>query len=128
MAFGNPPNASLRQNLIADLANATAADVMMIDAAIIGYYNMLRTQRWIGNLSLTVERELFGEEPLNKIHGESVGNRLEEQLGRLAEVMLPLQERASRMMIRSLEALRSRPRARSKRRATASKFNKDKRI
>jgi hypothetical protein len=40
---------TLRQNLIGHLAHATAADIMMIDAAIIGYYNMLRTQRWLGN-------------------------------------------------------------------------------
>lgn len=100
---------TLRQNLVSELLHATAGEVMMIDAAIIGYYNMLRTQRWIGNLSLVVERELFGQEPLNEIHGPTVGNRLEEQLGRLAEVMMPLQDRAARMMMRSLEALRSGP-------------------
>ena len=69
----------------------------------IGYFNMLRTQRWIGDLCLVVERELFGQEPLNEIHGDKVGDRLEEQLRRLAEVMLPLQDRAARMMMRSLE-------------------------
>ncbi len=71
----------------------------------ISYYNLLRTQRWIGNLSLVVERELFGQEPLNEIHGDKVGDRLEEQLRRLAEVLLPLQDRAGRMMTRSLEFL-----------------------
>jgi hypothetical protein len=101
---------TLRQNLMAELPRVTAADVMMIDAAIIGYYNMLRTQRWIGDLSIVVERELFGEEPLNFYHGDKVGDRLEQQLRRLAEVMLPLQERAARIMMRSLEGLRSRPR------------------
>jgi hypothetical protein len=106
---------TLRQNLIADLARATAADIMMIDAAIISYFNVLRTQRWIGNLSLVVERELFGEEPLNQVHGHAVGDRLQEQLSRLADTLLPLQERAARMMMRSLEALRSRPRAAKRR-------------
>jgi hypothetical protein len=46
---------------------------------------------------------------LNQIHGPTIGNALEEQLRRLAEVILPLQERSTRMMLRSLEALRSGP-------------------
>jgi hypothetical protein len=78
---------TLRQSLIADRTQATAPEIMMIDAAIIAYFNMLRTQRWIGNLSLVVERKLFGQEPLNQIHGAAVGNRLEEQIGPLAEVI-----------------------------------------
>ena len=41
---------TLRQNLIGDLAHATAADIMMVDAAIIAYFNVLRAQRWLGNL------------------------------------------------------------------------------
>jgi hypothetical protein len=60
---------------------------------------------WIGNLALAVEGQLFGQEPLNEIHGPQVGNCLEEQLRRLAEVMLPLQERTHRMMMRSLLAI-----------------------
>jgi hypothetical protein len=96
---------TLRQNLMSERPHLTAADVMKIDAAIIGYYNMLRTQRWIGDLSLVFERELFGQEPLNEIHGARVGEQLEKQLRRLGETMLPLQERAARMMMRSLEAL-----------------------
>ena len=101
---------TLRQNLLAEASDVTAAEVMMIDAAVIAYHNMLRAQRWIGNLGLVVERELFGQECLNQIHGPTVGDRLEEQFSRLADVILPLQERVARMMLRSLEALRSAPR------------------
>ncbi len=75
---------------------------MLIDAAVIAYFNMLRTQRWIGNLSLVVERELFGQAPLNELHAEHTAENLERHLRRLAEVMLPLQERAHKMMARSL--------------------------
>lgn len=107
---------TLRQNLIADLDHAGAAEIMMVDAAVIAYYNMLRTQGWIGNLSLVVERELFGQEPLNEIHGPTVGDALEEQLRRLSDVILPLQDRSARMMLRSLEALRARPNASPRRR------------
>ncbi len=96
---------SLRQNLIGDLKSASAANIMMIDTAVISYYNYIRVQGWIGNLSLVFERELFGKEPLNEFHGAEVGDKLEEQLRRLAEVILPLQDRAHRMMMRSLAAI-----------------------
>jgi hypothetical protein len=84
---------TLRQNLLAELAKPTAADIMIIDSVVVAYYNFLRTQHWIGDLSLVVERELFSQEPLNKIHGPTVGARLSEEIRRLAEVLLPLQER-----------------------------------
>ncbi len=116
---------TLRQNLMAEISHATAADVMRIDAAVMGYYNVIRTQRWIGDLSLVVERELFGQEPLNEIHGPQVGERLEEQLRRLAEVLLPLQERAARMMLRGLDAIPSRSNAR---RGTSTKRRCGKRL
>lgn len=112
---------TLRQNLIADLHRPTAADLMMIDAAIIAYYNTLRVQGWIGNLSLVFEGELFGNEPLSEFHGASIGNRLEEQIRRLAEVIMPLQERAARMMMRSLEGLRPRRNAGRKMKAIPGK-------
>ena len=53
----------------------------------------------------TVERELFGQAPLNEFHGEEVGKKMTELLNRLGEVMLPLLDRSARMMNRSLEAL-----------------------
>ena len=97
---------SLRQNPIAEAGHPTAADITMIDTAVVSYYNFLRVQGWIGNLSLTFERELFGQAPLSEIHGSAVGNQLRDQLERLSEVILPLQDRAHRMMIRSLAQLR----------------------
>ncbi len=96
---------SFRQNLISNLKSASAANIMMIDTAVISYYNYIRVQGWVGNLSLVFEREHFGQEPLNEIHGPQVGDGLEEQLRRLAEVMMPLQDRAHRMMMRSLLAI-----------------------
>jgi hypothetical protein len=67
---------------------------------------VVRTQHWIGNLSLAVEGELFGQAPLNQVHGPTVGEQLREELGRLVEVMLPLQDRTHKMMLRSLDRLR----------------------
>jgi hypothetical protein len=100
---------ALRQNLIAELKRPTTADLMKIDAAIVSYFNMIRAQKWIGNLSIVVERELFGQEPLSEIHGPIVGGSLEEKLRRLAEVIMPLQDRASRSMMRALGELKCRP-------------------
>jgi putative DNA primase/helicase len=51
------------------------------------------------------ERELFGQAPLSEIHGPTLGDRLRDELERLAEAILPLQDRCHRMMIRSLERL-----------------------
>ena len=96
---------SLRQNLIAEIGRPSAADLMIIDTALIAYYNVLRVQGWIGNLSLAFERKAFGQSSLNEIHGPELGDRLRDQLERLSEVILPLQDRAHRMMIRSLAQL-----------------------
>jgi hypothetical protein len=104
--------ALLRKELLAGLEQPSAADRMMADSAVIAYHNMLRLQGWIGSLCLTVERELFGQAPLNEIHGPTVGNRLAEEIGRLQDVLIPLLDRCHRMMTRSLahlEARRRRP-------------------
>jgi hypothetical protein len=97
---------TLRQNLLADIPKPSTADMMMVDAAIIGYYNMMRTQGWIGNLSLVVERGLFGQAaPQDNIYGPEKVEEIEQHLRRLAETMLPLQDRAHKMMARSLTAV-----------------------
>ncbi len=97
--------AQLRTELLADIENPNAADRMMADSAIVAYANMLRTQRWIGNLCLVVERELFGQAPLNEIHGPTVGDSLEKQIARLEHQLMPLADRCQRMMARCLAYL-----------------------
>ncbi len=97
--------AQLRQDLLARIENPTTADTMMVDSAIIAYRNMLRVQGWIGSLCLTVERELFGQAPLNELHGHTVGERLTQEIARLEEHLMPLLERCHRMMARSFTYL-----------------------
>ena len=98
----------LRQDLLAGIENPTAADTMSADTAIIAYRNLLRIQGWIGSLCLTVERELFGQAPLDQLQGPTVGARITEQIARLEEVLMPLLERCHRMMAKSFAHLEAR--------------------
>jgi hypothetical protein len=98
----------LRQELLTDTPKPTAADTMMADMAIIAYRNALRVQGWIGNLCLAVERELFGQAPLDQLQGHTVGKQLTEQISRLEEVLMPLLERCHRMIGRSIAHLDAR--------------------
>lgn len=98
----------LRSTLMAGIENPSAADWMMADSAVIAYRNMLRVQGWIGSLCLVVERELFGEAPLSEIHGQAVGDHLEQQISRFEDELMPLLDRAHRMMARSLNHIERR--------------------
>jgi len=82
-----------------------AAQMMFVDVAILAYYNALRLQRWIGNLSLVIDRELFGQEPLRVLYGDARGETIEDKIKQLGEQLLPLLDRASRIMLRNLKAL-----------------------
>jgi hypothetical protein len=98
----------LRQQLVAE-GGKTAAEGMLADVAVTAYYNSVRIQRWIGDLAVAIEREFFGEDgPTARFearHGRVDGLVVERQLERLAEELLPLQERANRMLLRNLKAL-----------------------
>jgi hypothetical protein len=97
----------LRRGLVGD--EPTAAEAMLADLAMLAFYNTLRIQRWIGDLAVSVEHEFFGQEsPTARFearNGRATGLVIEERLARLAEELLPLQERANRMTVRNLKAL-----------------------
>jgi hypothetical protein len=98
----------LRQQLL-DEGSGSAAETMLADLAVTSYYNALRIQQWIGNLALATEREFFGEEGpsarFERRYERVEGLVVERQLERMGEELLPLQERANRMVIRNLKAL-----------------------
>jgi hypothetical protein len=99
----------LRQQLIAELPNPTTADYMLVDMAVLAYHNALRVQNWIGDMALYVEREFFGQpSPAVKMGKRGSEERLsvEERLNRLGEQLLPLLDRANRMMLRNLKTIR----------------------
>jgi hypothetical protein len=105
----------LRQGLMEEYGTESPAMTMVIDLAVMAYYNALRIQGWIGDLALAIEQELFAEEPLKvklrQQYGASFdGFAVEEALQRLREQLLPLFERVNRQLLQNLQALqRSRP-------------------
>ncbi len=105
----------LRQRL-AEQSGGTAAEQLLVDAAVLGYYHTIRINGWIGNLALLIEHEFFGQDGprarLKERHGWQVdGLEVETMLTRMGEQLLPLMERANRLMVRNLAALREYRRA-----------------
>jgi hypothetical protein len=104
----------LRQGLMEEYGAESPAMTMVINLAVISYYDALRIQGWIGDLSLTIEAELFGEDALKVKLRQQYGNQfdgfaVEEALRRLREQLLPLFERMNRQLLQHLQALQ-RPR------------------
>lgn len=98
----------LRQELLSDIECPTTADQMLADSAILAYRNLLRVQGWIGSTAFVVQRELFGQEPLETFHGYGEAMEIEKRVNQLEQVIMPLLDRAQRMMIRALDRLEAR--------------------
>jgi hypothetical protein len=98
----------LRQELLDGIENPTAADKMLADTAVLAYRNVLRIQGWIGSLCLVMERELFGQEPVSELNGATVGERIEREMHQFEQSLMPLLDRAHRMLVRSLDRLEAR--------------------
>src|SRR5713101_5619889 len=84
---------SLRQRLIAEWGITTAAEMMLLD------------------LALHIEHQFFGQDALAE-NGQRPGKRpgrrfsVEEDVRRLSEQLMPLSDRANRMLIRNLKAIK----------------------
>jgi hypothetical protein len=98
----------LRQELLDGIENPTAADKMLADTAVAAYRNFLRIQGWVGSLCLVTERELFGQEPVSESNGASAGERIEREMHQLEHTLMPLLDRAHRMLVRGLDRLEAR--------------------
>ena len=105
---------AMRRRLIDEHGATTAAELMLVDSAVLSYYHLLRVNGWIGNLGQWLEAEffqlaapsaglvgLFGSDNRKPFQGEEVTQRIAERL-------MPLLDRANRMLIRNLKALRER--------------------
>ncbi len=103
---------TLRSNWIAEYQANTAVELMLIDSALIAFFNQLRTQRLIGNLFLATEYEFFGREsPSAKLESEYgsfaiKSYRVEDLADKLIHDLQPLLDRANRMLLRNIKALR----------------------
>jgi hypothetical protein len=100
----------LRQGLLDEYGTDSPAMTMVIDLAVMAYANALRIQGWIGDLSLAIEHELFGEESLKVKLRQQYGPHfdgfaVEEALRRLREQLLPLFERVNRQLLQNLQGL-----------------------
>lgn len=98
----------LHQGLRAE-GTGTAAEAMLVDLTVIAYHRALRLQGWAGNLESLIEAEFFGEAgpsaAFERRHGRASGLVVERHLERISEQLLPLQERANRLVVRNLKAL-----------------------
>ena len=83
------------------------AVIMLIDRAVSAYQEFIRVTGWIGNLSIHIERELFGPgAPKADFQGRTIrGLTVEQHLSRIRESLLPLAERCGRTMREALGAL-----------------------
>ncbi|HZU76942.1 MAG TPA: hypothetical protein VFA70_09280, partial [Dehalococcoidia bacterium] len=102
---------TLRQRLLDQVPHGGAAEEMLADLALLNYRNALRVQQWIGNAAMYIEHELWGQDnPTAKFkekHGYSVdGLRVEAIVERLVHELVPLLDRCSRSVSRSLKAMR----------------------
>jgi hypothetical protein len=105
----------LRQGLLEEYGTESPAMMMVIDAVIMSYYNLLRIQAWTADVALSIEHECFAEEALRvklkRRYGSQIeGFAVEDHLRRLREQLLPVFERANRQLLQNLQALqRGRP-------------------
>ena len=102
----------LRQRLVEELGTTTHAECMLIDCAVLAYYNTLRVQGWLGNLALSIEHEFFAREApsakLKRQYGSAAveGLHVEDLFHQFSERLLPLLDRSNRLLIRNLKAVR----------------------
>src|SRR5207248_1746754 len=105
----------LRRRLVDEHGATTAAELMLIDVAVLSYYHTIRINGWIGNFAFLIESEFFSKQSLSAKfrdkygHGASEirGLRVEDHVHRMGEQLLPLLDRCNRMMLRNLKALKA---------------------
>jgi hypothetical protein len=91
-------------------SSRTASEMMFVDLAVMQYALTLRVQGWIGDLALKIEHEFFGDDAFTEmVNGERrIADRFAviDRVQRLTEQLMPAFDRASRMVIRTLKAVK----------------------
>ena len=99
----------LRQKLMVEWGITTAAETMLLDLAILHYYHALRVQGWIGDLAQHIEHLFFGSGAFAAEYRDlppGIRRAAEDRVRRLGEQLMPLLDRANRMFIRNLKAIK----------------------
>ncbi len=100
----------LRGRIIDEMHLTTGLELMLLDAALIAFRNMLLIEEWIGNLSLLVEHHLFRDEgptpKINRTNGRYQGLAAEDDARRLRDDLLPALDRASKNFVSAIKTLR----------------------
>lgn len=115
----DPPLAAvllgLRRRLIEEHGATTAAELLLIDSAVLAYYHQLRINGWLGDLAGWMEGEFFAKPSLSAVtagnYPQAVdrvrGLTVEHIVERIVERLMPLLDRSNRMLIRNLKALKA---------------------
>jgi hypothetical protein len=105
---------TLRRRMVDEHGAETAAELLLIDSAVLSYYHFLRINGWIGDLSIWLEHEFWGHDKsltakFRDYYGPDRvrGLTVEDLVQRIGEQLLPLLDRANRIMLRNLKALRA---------------------
>ena len=105
---------AIRRGLIEEMNAASMADYVLIDMAVIAFANAMRVQSIIGNTSLIIESEMFGQPTLRAKWKTEYGARPEDIRGvavedyvvRLRERLLPLAKQFHQMASEAIDSLR----------------------
>jgi hypothetical protein len=105
---------AIRRGLIEETNAATPGEFVLIDMAVIAFANAMRVQSMIGNTSLAIESEMFGQPTLRARWKKEYGGRpediqglaVEEHVARLRDRLLPLAAEFHRMAREAIETLR----------------------
>ena len=105
---------AVRRGLIEEMNAASMADYVLIDMAVIAFANAMRVQSIIGNTSLIIESEMFGQPTLRAKWKSEYGGRpedirgiaAEEHVIRLRESLLPLAKQFHQMASEAIDGLR----------------------
>ena len=109
----------VRRRLIEEHGATTAAELMLVDGAVLSYYHTLRINGWIGNFPSGSRASSFQRAaspwrrrtpPVDTRIGRTACPPFwaEHIVDRIREQLLPLFDRSNRVMIRNLKALQAR--------------------
>jgi hypothetical protein len=57
------------------MTNSCSAETMLVDLAVLSYYDTLRVQGWIGDLAVHIEHEFFGDDAFTEMARKAIAAR-----------------------------------------------------